>query len=293
MTMERSAEGGARDRVLRGLPLEHRRIDVDGVGTTLLEGGQGPPMVLLHGGIESGGAYWAPVVPALAKWYRLVIPDAPGLGESDPVERLDPEAFAAWLTGVLRRTCDGRPILIAHSLLGTLAARFAATHGDLLGRLVLYGAPGIGPYRLPRGLLFAAIRSDLRPSARNLERFARWPFLDLDRSRRQDPEWYAAFFAYLLARSTVPHVKRTMRYLIKTCTKRVPDDELRRVTVPTALLWGRHDRMVPVRVAESAAAATGWPLHVVEDAGHLPHVERTDAFLAAVADATAARRPAS
>ena len=70
-----------------------------------------------------------------------------------------------------------------------------------------------------------------------------------------------------------------MRRLIRTGTKRVPDAELRRIEVPTTLVWGRHDRMVPLRLGEHASATLGWPLHVIDDAGHVPHLERPDAFL--------------
>ena len=48
------------------------------------------------------------------------------------------------------------------------------------------------------------------------------------------------------------------------------------------LLWGRHDRFVPLSLAEAAAGRLGWPLHVIEDAGHVPHIEQSDAFLEAL-----------
>src|SRR5690606_20341210 len=113
-------------------------------------------------------------------------------------------------------------------------------------------------------------------------RFARWPFVDLDGTRRQDPEWFDAFFAYLLSRASVPHIKRTMRYLVRTCTRRIPDAELRRIAVPTALLYGGLDRMVPRRVGEVASAAQGWPLHLLHDAGHVPQLEQPDRFVDAL-----------
>jgi 4,5:9,10-diseco-3-hydroxy-5,9,17-trioxoandrosta-1(10),2-diene-4-oate hydrolase len=284
--VRRHTEGSARDRLMKGLPVQQRRLEVNGIATVVLEGGQGPPLLLLHGGIECGGVYWAPVISQLAEHHRLVVPDAPGLGESNPADPLDTAAFIDWFAALLRQTCDEQPTLIAHSLLGSLAARFAAQHGDLLRRLVVYGTPGIGPYHLPLGLLATAILFDLRPSDRNMERFDRWAFFDLDQTRQHDPEWFAAFNAYNLARGAVPHVKQTMRYLIKTCTKRVPDSELRRIEVPTALLWGRHDRFVSLRVGEGARSRLGWPLHVIGDAGHVPHIERPNVFLDAFADAT-------
>ena len=70
-----------------------------------------------------------------------------------------------------------------------------------------------------------------------------------------------------------------MNGLIRTGTRQVPDAELRRIGVPASLLWGRHDRMTPLPLAEAASARLGWPLHVIEDAAHVPHIEQPDRFL--------------
>jgi 2-hydroxymuconate-semialdehyde hydrolase len=285
-TEERQAEGLARVRLLNGLPLEEHRLDVDGTATSVLEGGHGPPLVLVHGGIECGGTYWAPVISRLADHHRLVVPDVPGLGESDPVARLDALAFEDWLAALLRMTCEEPPTLVAHSLSGTLAAQFASRRADLLRRLVIYGAPGIGPYAMPMGLRVVAVRFALRPTAANADRFDRWAFVDLDRTRRQDPDWFDAFTAYTRARAVAPHVKRTMRQLIRTCTKQVPDIELRRIGVPTTLLWGEGDRFVPLGLAQQASTRLGWPLHVIDDAGHATHIEQPAAFLRVLEEVT-------
>jgi pimeloyl-ACP methyl ester carboxylesterase len=288
-TDERTGAPGrsaARERMLADLPVSERRLRLAGVSTAVLEGGDGPPFVLLHGGIECGGAYWAPVLTGLAASHRLIVPDVPGLGESEALTRLDAPAFAEWFAALLRLTCDERPTLVAHSLLGSLAARFAAQRGDLLGRMVIYAAPGVGDYRMPPRLRTVAIRFGLRPTMRNAKRFQRFALLDLNRTRGRDPEWFDAFSAYLLSRAVVPHVKRTMRQLVKTCTKQVPDSELRRIEVPTALLWGRYDRMVPLALAEEASVRLGWPLHVVDDVAHAPHIERPGAFLDVLAAVT-------
>ncbi|MGH2946147.1 MAG: alpha/beta fold hydrolase [Solirubrobacteraceae bacterium] len=265
--------------MLAGIPVTERRLQLAGVSTAVLEGGDGRPLVLLQGGIECGGVYWAPVISRLAESHRVIVPDVPGLGESEPVARLDAATFADWFAELLRETCRESPTVIAHSLDGSLAARFAATHGELLRRLVIYAAPGIGPYRMPLGLRVAAVRFGLRPTERNAERFDRFAFFDFDGSRRRDPAWFEAFSAYTRLRAVVPHVKRTMRQLIATGTKQVPDTELRRIAVPTALLWGRHDRFVPLGLAEGASARLGWPLYVIDDAGHAPHIEQADAFV--------------
>ncbi len=275
----------ARQRLLAGFPASQGRVDAGGASTALLEGGAGSPLLLLHGGIECGGAYWAPVISRLVENHRVVVPDAPGLGESEPLARLDDETFARWLRELIRLTCETRPTLVAHSLFGTLAACFAAAHGDSLSRLVVYAAPGVGPYRMPIGLRIVAMRFALRPNQRSGERFERFALLDRERTRQRDPAWFDSFSAYALSRARVSHVKRTMSRLIKIGTQRVPDAELQRIRIPAALLWGRHDRMTPLRLAEAASTRLGWPLHVVDDAAHVPHIEQPDGFVDRLAEA--------
>ena len=272
-----------RERLLAGLPVRQRRVDAAGVATALLEGGSGPPLMLLHGGIECGGVYWAPVIARLAANHRVVVPDAPGLGESAPFDRLDDERFARWLHELIDLTCEARPTLVAHSLVGTLAARFAA-HGDALARLVVYAAPGIGRYRMPLGLRVVAGRFALRPNERNGARFERYALLDRERTRRRDSAWFDSFGAYTRSRASVPHVKRTMRALLEIGTVRVPDAELRRIDIPTTLLWGRFDRMTPPALARAASTRLGWPLHVVDEAAHAPHLEQPDSFVHRLTD---------
>jgi 2-hydroxymuconate-semialdehyde hydrolase len=262
--------------------VKERRLQVAGVSTAVLEGGAGPSLVLLHGGIECGGVVWAPVLGALAARHRLIVPDVPGLGESEPVTDLDVDSFAEWLVELLRQTCPQPPMLMAHSLGGSLAAGFAALHTDLLRRLVIYAAPAIGPYRMPLGLRFVAICFALRPSERSAQRFQRYALLDPDGTRERDPRWFEAFSRYTLSRAVVPHVKRTMRQLIKTGTAQVPDSQLRRIAIPTALVWGRHDRMVPAGLAEGASNRLGWPLHLIDGAAHAPHIEQPERFVRAL-----------
>jgi pimeloyl-ACP methyl ester carboxylesterase len=74
--------------------------------------------------------------------------------------------------------------------------------------------------------------------------------------------------AYTRSRAVVPHVKRTMRQLVAGGTKQVSDAELRRVDV-----------------AQAAAARLGWPLQVIDETGHVPHIEQPAAFLGALSDA--------
>jgi 2-hydroxymuconate-semialdehyde hydrolase len=278
-----------RQRMLAGVPATARTLHVDGTATAVIEAGDGPPLLLLHGGIECGGAMWAPVLARLAEHHRVVVPDIPGLGESAPLARLDIDTFGRWLAALVGQLGLEQPAVVAHSLIGSLTARFATEDTGLIAHLVTYAAPAVGAYRMPLQLRYAAIRLAIRPSARNAERFDRFALLDLDATRRRDPGWYAAFDSYTRARAREPHVKRTMRQLISTATKPIPDADLARTGVPTTLLWGRHDRMVPLAIAEAAATRHGWPLHTIDDAAHAPHIEQPDAFVGTLAGILAGR----
>jgi 2-hydroxymuconate-semialdehyde hydrolase len=276
---------GDRELMLAGLDLRGRTERVCGTETAILEAGEGPPLILLHGGIECGAAYWAPVIGPLAERHHVLAPDVPGLGETEPVAKLDAESFGRWFGAFVKATCPQPPIVVAHSLVGGLAARFAASGGADLERLVVYAAPGVARYRMPVRLLVIAGLFSLRPSERAEERFERFALLDLDRARRRAPEWFAAFAAYNLRQARRPSVKRAMNQVLAAGKARVDGADLRRIGAPVSLLWGRHDRMVPLLVAERAAADLGWPLRVVEDVAHVPHLEDPRAFLDGLNDA--------
>jgi pimeloyl-ACP methyl ester carboxylesterase len=268
----------ARARMLAGVPGAERAVRFGGVRTTILEAGDGPPLVLLHGGIECGGPVWAPTIGGLAERRRVIVPDLPGLGASDAVDDLV-EVFGDWLRDLVSQTCSEPPALVAHSLGGSLVAGLIPRVGGLLRGLVLYGAPALGPYRLPLGLRLVAMRFALRPTPQNSERFERWAFHDYDAYRARNGRWLDAFGDEGRARARDPRVRRAMRRLIASGIKRVPDAELDRMRVPTELIWGRHDRFVPLSLAEGASLRLDWPLHVIDDAGHVPHIERPGAFV--------------
>ena len=156
---------------------------------------------------------------------------------------------------LLEATCDEELALVAHSPLGAL---LRLPHSLGLRKLIVYAAPGIGPYRMPLGLMAAAIPVQPQTDQRNQERFERWAFRDADRTRRQDEHWFEAFDAYTVACGSSPHVKRTMRQLVKTGTKRVPDAALRRVgAAGTPLGKARSDGSAACR--RGAASRLGWP----------------------------------
>jgi pimeloyl-ACP methyl ester carboxylesterase len=143
-TTEASRQADARERLLDGLDVVERRLRPAGVSTAVLEAGDGPPVLLLHG---AGGdaTHWLRVLSELARTHRVIAPDLPGHGASEPAERA-----LEWLGELIESSCEGRPALVGHALGGAIAARFAAAHGERLDRLVLVDALGLAAYNVDR-----------------------------------------------------------------------------------------------------------------------------------------------
>jgi pimeloyl-ACP methyl ester carboxylesterase len=269
-----------RERLLKDLPVTERRLDLAGVSTSLLEGGEGPPMVLLHG---QGGfaAQWGRVIPHLVGSHHVVAPDLPGLGHSEVrVDNLDAATMVVWLGELIEQTCAEPPTLVGHSLGGSFAAHFAIEHGDRLQGIVLVDSGSLGPFRPAPGALAALVRYIRRPSPANYERFSRQVFFDPDRVRTEGGERWEALQAYHIDRTTQPSVRAANRQLLRLIgVRRIPPDQLRKIDVPVALIWGRNDRIMRFRIAVEANSRFGWPLYPIDDCGHVSSVERPDAFL--------------
>lgn len=278
-----------RRRLLDGLPVSERTIDLDGVSTRVVEGGEGDPLVLLHG--QGGAALaWLLNIGDLAADHRVIVPDLPGLGESVVATgELDADRVVSWLHALLAATCDGRPTVAGASLGGSIGARFAIAHPGAARRIVLVGSGSLAPFRPDPRLLGALVRVSARPTERNIERFFRHTFVDLDRFiARMGVKW-PLFIAYGRERNATPAVRAANRALVRRVgTRRIPDADLERIEAPVTLIWGRHDRAMKLAGAESASARFGWPLHVLDDCGHAISMDQPDAFVAAVRTAMAA-----
>jgi pimeloyl-ACP methyl ester carboxylesterase len=278
----RPAEGGHRQRLIAGLPVAQRRLLLADVSTTVLEGGTGAPVVLLHGPGEFC-AKWLRVIPDLATTHTVIAPDLPGHGDSTvPAGRVGPEDMVAWLGALIESTCPSPPTLVGHVMGGAIAARFAIAHSDRIARLVLVDTLGLAPFR-PRPMFALTMIGFLaRPTERSYTRFMRQCSFDLDGLREQmGPRW-EPYASYNLELARGPGARVAGRIMREVGLPRIPPDDLARITTPTALIWGRHDRANRLRVAEKASARYGWRLHVIESCADDPPRDQPEAFLRAL-----------
>ncbi len=271
----------ARARLLSGLPVTERRLQLAGVSTAVLEGGDGPPIVLLQGEFA---AVWMRVIPDLVTTHHVIAPDLPGLGASEASDGPpDADSALTWLNELIEQTCAVPPVLVAKGAGGALAARFTIDYSNRIDRLVLVDTHGLDRFRPAPGMALSFICVLLRPTERGLQRgFRHYCFVDLDGVRAAMGDRYEWMAAYALDRFRAPSVKAAMRSLIRQLASPIPSEDLARIAVPTTLIWGRHDLGVRLNVAEAASVRYGWPLHVIENARDDPAIEQPEAFLEAL-----------
>jgi pimeloyl-ACP methyl ester carboxylesterase len=247
------ADDDARGRLLAGLPVTERRLQLADVSTAVLEGGDGPPVVLLHG--PSGyAAHWMGLIPGLVASHRVVAPDLPGHGASEATGGpLNAARVLAWLGELVERTCISPPALVGQLLGGAIAARFAIDHGDRLSRLVLVDTFGLRAFQPSPEFGLALTHFLAQPTQTTHRNLWRHCAFDLDDLRRRMGERWAPFEAYNLDRARTPSVQTAVAALMEQLgVPAIPSGDLARIAVPTTLSRGRKRalRLSPARDRE-------------------------------------------
>src|SRR5262245_13213323 len=233
----------------------------------LMRGGAGAPLVFLHGG--GGLGIWLPCMARLAKKFDVIAPEHPGFGESDTPAWLDTIGDLAnfYLDFLDQLDLDGVH-LVGSSLGGWIAADLAVRNSTRLASLTLVGSAGIHV-------------SDVEQVD---------PFLRTEQQRIRD-----LFYDQELAEAVVASMERpemedaALKNRMTTAKlawqPRNHDPQLRkwlhRIKVPTLLIWGAEDRLFPRPYAIAfQQLIPGSTAVILPECGHLPHVEKGDAFAA-------------
>lgn len=269
--------------LLENLPVTEHRYVLGGISTAVLEGGQGQPIIMLHGPGETS-IWWMQVIPKLTKTYRVVIPDLPGHGASMPTNGLvNADLVLPWLQKLIEHTCSSKPALIGHILGGAIAGRFAINYEHEISRLVLVDSLGLDKFRPSAGFAFGLARFFIWPNESSYIPFLKKCLFDKDDLQRQMGELWKPFLAYNLECAQDPDRKAALRILMKELgIPKIPPEKLNQIDIPTALIWGRHDLANKLSIAEAASDSYKWPLHIIEDARDDPKLERPEAFIHAL-----------
>ncbi|MDT5036159.1 MAG: hypothetical protein QOE03_1344, partial [Micromonosporaceae bacterium] len=288
----RSSVTAITDRHPRGSLRPHQRV-IHGYRRAFLMGGSGPALLFIHG-IGDSSQTWGDILPALARDHTIVAPDLLGHGASDkPRADYSLAAYACGMRDLLSVLDIDRATVIGHSLGGGVAMQFAYQFPERCERLVLISTGGVG-----RDVTFA-LRAASAPGADIL--------LPLLTPLAELPPiaWSLRLFGNLLKRLGSPIGEdaddilagyrrlgdpfarsaflRTLRAVVDPRGQVVTmlDRSYLAEKMPTLLIGGKRDPVIPFRHTEVAhAAMPGSQLVVFANAGHFPHHHAPERFVA-------------
>ncbi len=254
---------------------QDKTITVFGQAIHYFDMGSGPVVVLLHG-LGSRKEDWLPVLEPMGQKYRLLVPDQIGFGKSDkPLLDYSIQTYVDFLNEFLRQLKVEKASLVGESLGGWIAALYVAEIGGgahliPVEKLVLVDAAGLKQDKpIP----------DLNPSSLAAMRgmmeavFYDTSWLSEDALRKIFTDKLAVHDGYTV-RSILGNPGLGAERL---------DERLASIRVPTLVTWGKQDKLLPIASGERyAAGIAGAKLVSFDKCGHVPAVEKTEEFLAAV-----------
>jgi pimeloyl-ACP methyl ester carboxylesterase len=239
---------------------------VAGCSVNVMRGGSGPPLLFLHG--AGGAGIWLPFMDRLAGRYDVIVPDHPGFGRSDKPAWLDDMSDLAFFYLDFMEALGLEKLhLMGSSLGGWLAAEIAMLGSSRLRTLTLVAAAGLNIPGVRQGDIFLwspeqRVRNlfvDQRLADQRLAMALSEEQVDIalkNELATADLAWHPRF-----------HHPRVRKWI-------------HRIAVPTLIVWGDSDKIFPVPYGEEyRRLIAGSRLVVVPGCGHLPQVEKADAFV--------------
>lgn len=275
------------------------RIVVGGFGYRVQLAGAGPAIVLLHG-FTGNGDGWAPFLPALARYGRVIVPDLPGHGGTDVPKAAGPSEpppapgpsfgpgrdMARWADDVgliLDALGERDAVVIGYSLGGRTALTWAARRPDRVRALVLESAsPGIDSEEERRRR-----REQDEALAKFIEEEGvaafvdRWEELPLFASQKNLPEDLQDLVRRRRLGNSAPGLAASLRCMGAGVMEPL-HGRLASLTMPVLLLAGSLDEKYCRLAREMGGLFPRATVHVVDGAGHAVHLERPERWLASV-----------
>ncbi len=264
---------------------------VHGYRRAFVYAGQGPALLFIHG-IGDSSDTWKPVLAEFAKTHTVVAPDLLGHGRSDkPRADYSIGGYANAMRDLLSLLDIDRATVVGHSLGGGVAMQFAYQYPERCERLILVSTGGVSRGVTPMLRLLAAPNADLvlplldlplaPTAARMAARLMRVLYPDLGR----DSDDWLRMFETLPDKSARRAFVRTLRAVIDVRGQAVTmlDRAYLARYLPTLLVWGDRDAVIPVehaRLAHSVLPRSR--LEVFAGAGHFPHRAKPTRFVSVV-----------
>ena len=278
----------------KGVTPTERRLHLkrNDVNVRVLEVGEGPPVLFVHGGNVSGSS-WAALVARLPG-FRCILLDRPGCGLSEPLATtLNSDTLPSFAETLLPDVLDALELdsahLVATSFGAHLTLRGAAAHPQRIGRIVLFGWPFGASSRLPLSMritgapgvarLMAAMPVNERAVRMIYRSIGHGPTLKSGLLTAEDIGWYVSLLRDTdTLRNEVPPARFffSPRHGLNPALV-LSDDVLGRVSMPTQLIWGEGDPFGGPKVARAfVQRLPNARLELLANAGHAPWLDELD-----------------
>lgn len=260
--------------------MQTKFAEVWGYKIRYLEDGKSDMTIILIHGLGGSAERWLEVIPRLSVRYRVIAIDMIGFGYSDkPSEDYTIEFFAKFLSAFIDTLGLKRPILVGSSLGGQIAAHCASTNPSI-EKVVLVAPSGAMKSSTPA--IDAYMMAALYPNALS----AREAFEMMSRYGKVDEFTVTDF----VKRMSMPNAKLAFISAVLGIKNSVLEHSLQKIDVPTLLIWGKQDRMIPITYAEKFLSNIRDCIFLrLDDCDHLPHVEKPEIFSNSVLEFLAAK----
>ena len=273
---------------MAGAGFEELTIDVGGLTTRYLVAGEGPPVVLVHG-VGVSNLDWRWLMPALSRTRRVYAPNLPAVGGTTkpPTADYSPAFYARFVVAFLDALGIERAAVVGTSLHGHSVLRLALSEPGRVSALGVVGSTGLGrtfnPFTQPTvlpGYGELALGWAKTPSGAVQRAWGRVPLL-FAHPQRVPPGWIAEQIrlAQLPGFLEVQMATTRAQFSPLGQQRAVVLGELPRLRVPTLVVWGACDRILPVHHARDAVARLKrGRLAIIPDCGHVAWLEQPGHF---------------
>ena len=261
---------------------------IHGYRRAFIKAGSGPAILLIHG-IGDSADSWLDIIPALARDYTVIAPDLLGHGQSDkPRADYSIAAYANAMRDLLAVLDVERVTVVGHSLGGGVAMQFAYQFPERCERICLISTGGVAHEVTPLLRFASAPNADLvlpligTPTARLLGKLTFGVLQALNTNLGLDAHHLMRVFDALPDASARLAFVRTLRAAVDWKGQAITMLDRCYLTqgMPTLLVWGARDAVIPVAHAYKAhGAMPGSQLEVFPDVGHFPHKDDPERFI--------------
>lgn len=254
------------------MPVQDKTIQVNNLNVHYWESDDEHPrtLLLLHGGIGSAETHWKAIIPALADSYQIIAPDLPGFGKTDILPTMTVDMLAEWLRDLLNALRINQAAVIGSSFGGLVARVFAAVFPQRVPAVILVNGGSVP--RFPLAMRLLARVPALKDMVFSMASQSQTSLGGLKKLTYIHDILTEQFIWQARAES------KGLAEVLRLLSLNPPPTQLM-PPVPTLLLWGEDDGVLPLSVAQALRKElSNATLVPVAKCGHFPHLETPEVF---------------